>query len=68
MVCFVSGSTYIPLGLPSILGSLLLFAPAVWALVGKDAAERRAAVLEERLKQAEGGAGGGDREGPPGQQ
>ena len=56
MLCIVFGTTYIPLGLPSIIGSLVLFVPAIWLAAQKDKLEGRVAVLEDELK---GGGGGG---------
>ena len=48
-VCVTYGTHYVPIALPSILGSLVLFLPLIWALREVRARDKEIFALRERL-------------------
>ena len=49
-VCVTYGTHYVPIALPSILGSLVLFLPLIWALREVRARDKEIFALRERLR------------------
>ena len=52
-VCVVYGTHYVPIALPSIVGSLVLLAPLVWAVKEVRARDVEIFKLRERLGESD---------------